>query len=218
MNTMYPGGNALNFSVFAKEEGVDAAFIGVFGDDEEAQHVQNTLRKLEIDISHCRYHTGENGCARVTLQDGERVFLGSNEGGVTRLHPIMLSEDDKEYIRGFDIIHTGLYSHTGHLLSELNTLGIPLSFDFSDDFEHEQVERYIRNADYAFFSCSHLTDEETQHFIRANRKRESQVLIATRGGERSSPMMEQPFIFKTRRLSKPLIRWEQAIPTLPLFC
>ncbi|WP_438495230.1 PfkB family carbohydrate kinase [Paenibacillus sp. IHBB 3054] len=185
LRMMYPGGNALNFSVFAKGEGADAAFLGVFGDDDEARLVENTLQQLEIDTTRCRYHSGENGCARVTLENGERVFLGSNEGGVTRLHPIELSEDDKEYIRGFDIVHTGLYSHTGHLLAELNGLKIPLSFDFSDDFEEEQVERYIGNADFAFFSCSHMTDEATQSYIRSKRKREGQVLVATRGGDRS---------------------------------
>ncbi|MGP0577190.1 PfkB family carbohydrate kinase [Paenibacillus peoriae] len=196
LRMMYPGGNALNFSVFAKKAGVDAAFIGVFGDDNEAQHVEHILRELEIDISRCRYHSGENGCARVTLEDGDRVFLGSNEGGVTRLHPLKLSEDDKAYVGGFDLIHTGLYSHTGHLLPELKMLGIPLSFDFSDDFIDAQVEKYIAYADFAFFSCSHMTDEETQNYIRSNRKKEGQILVATRGGDRSIAYDGTKFYFQ----------------------
>lgn len=49
--TMYPGGNALNFSVFAKGEGADAAFLGVFGDDDEARLVENTLQQWKS-ISH----------------------------------------------------------------------------------------------------------------------------------------------------------------------
>ncbi|MNI75584.1 Fructosamine kinase FrlD [compost metagenome] len=151
LKTMYPGGNALNFSVFAKKLGVDSAFIGVFGDDREAGHVESTLRELEIDISRCRHYSGENGCARVTLKEGDRVFLGSNEGGVTRLNPLQLDEEDKAYIKEFAIMHTGLYSHTGHLLSELQSLGVPISFDFSDDFEDEQVEKYIGYADFSFF-------------------------------------------------------------------
>jgi fructoselysine 6-kinase len=197
LRTMYPGGNALNFSVFAKGEGAEAAFIGVFGDDAEAGHVESTLRKLEIDISRCRHESGENGCARVTLENGERVFLGSNEGGVTRINPLVLSEEDKDYIREFDIIHTGLYSHTGHLLTELRALGVPVSFDFSDDFEDEQVERYIGDTDYAFFSCSHMTEEETQNYIRSKRKREGQILVATRGGDRSIAYDGTTFYYQT---------------------
>ncbi|KZE71465.1 fructoselysine 6-kinase [Paenibacillus jamilae] len=196
LRLMYPGGNALNFSVFAKKAGVDAAFIGVFGDDHEARHVEHTLRELDVDISRCKYHSGENGCARVTLEDGDRVFLGSNEGGVTRLHPLELSEEDKDYLGGFDLIHTGLYSHTGHLLPELEALSIPISFDFSDDFTDSQVEQFIKHADFAFFSCSHMTDEETQNYIRSKRIKEGQILVATRGGDRSIAYDGTKFYFQ----------------------
>lgn len=185
IKTMYPGGNALNFSVFAKKLGAEAAFVGVFGDDREAEHVEKTVRELGIDISRCRHYHGENGCARVTLEDGDRVFLGSNEGGVTRLNPLKLDDEDRAYIRSFDIMHTGLYSHTGHILPELRTLGVPISFDFSDDFEEEQVDRFIPYADFAFFSCSHMSDEATMEYIRSKWQREGQLIVATRGSDRS---------------------------------
>ncbi|MCD8498530.1 MAG: PfkB family carbohydrate kinase [Clostridiales bacterium] len=38
-NTMYPGGNALNFAVFARQLGYSSAYLGVFGDDAPAAHV-----------------------------------------------------------------------------------------------------------------------------------------------------------------------------------
>ncbi|MBA9086618.1 sugar/nucleoside kinase (ribokinase family) [Fontibacillus solani] len=199
LKTMYPGGNALNFSVFAKKLGVDSAFIGVFGDDREAGHVESTLRELEIDISRCRHYSGENGCARVTLKEGDRVFLGSNEGGVTRLNPLQLDEKDKAYIKEFAMMHTGLYSHTGHLLSELQSLGVPISFDFSDDFEDEQVEKYIGYADFSFFSCSHMSDEATQDYIRNKFKRAGQLIVATRGSDRSMAYDGHQFYFEAPR-------------------
>ena len=34
IRTMYPGGNALNFAVYAKMFGIEAGYLGVFGDDE----------------------------------------------------------------------------------------------------------------------------------------------------------------------------------------
>ena len=183
IQTMYPGGNAVNFSVFAKKLGVKAAFLGTFGDDKEAEHVEGVLKELEIDLSHCRHFSGENGCARVTLENGDRVFLGSNAGGVTRENPFQLTEVDIEYIKGFSIMHTGLYSHTGHILEELSTLGVPLSFDFSDDFQQEEIDRNISYVDHAFFSCSHLSHEETEQFLKANRKKDGQILVATRGSD-----------------------------------
>lgn len=196
LKTMYPGGNALNFSVFAKKLGANAAFMGVFGDDREAQHVESTLLELDIDISRCRRCGGENGCARVTLENGDRVFLGSNEGGVTRLNPLQLDEEDKAYIRSFAVMHTGLYSHTGHLLPELWKLGIPISFDFSDDFEDEQVERMIPYAEFAFFSFSHLSEEATQEYLRSKWKG-SGLLVATRGSDRSMVYDGNTFHFHT---------------------
>lgn len=185
IKTMYPGGNALNFSVFAKKRGIESAFIGTFGNDKEAAHVERVLKELGIDTSRCRHFNGENGCAHVTLENGERVFLGSNEGGVTRIHPLKLTDKDKDYIREFAVIHTGLYSHTGHLLPELRELGIPVSFDFSDDFTQSEITQYIPYANFAFFSCSHLTDEETHTFIKSIHQKKGQILIATRGSERT---------------------------------
>ncbi|GIP23760.1 fructoselysine 6-kinase [Paenibacillus sp. J22TS3] len=196
LNLMYPGGNAVNFSVFSKKLGVDAAFMGTFGNDQEARHVEQVLQELQIDVSRCRHFDGENGCARVTLENGDRVFLGSNEGGVTRMYPLQLTEDDKAYIRNFAVMHTGLYSHTGHLLPELTQLGVPLSFDFSDDFEEEQVDKYIGYADFAFFSCSHLTDEAAQDYIRSKWAGGNQLIIATRGSSRSMAYDGTRFYFQ----------------------
>ena len=43
LKTMFPGGQALNFSVYAKLLGADASYMGVFGTDEVAVHVIKTL-------------------------------------------------------------------------------------------------------------------------------------------------------------------------------
>ena len=89
-NTMYPGGQAVNFAVFAKTLGASADFMGVFGQDAVAEHVQRALDEKGVGRSHCRSYPGENGFARVTLVDGDRVFKGSNRGGVLQQHPIHL--------------------------------------------------------------------------------------------------------------------------------
>lgn len=204
IQTMYPGGNALNFSVFAKKLGADAAFLGTFGDDREAHHIINVINELKLDISKCRYFSGENGCARVTLKDGDRVFLGSNEGGVTREHPLVLTEEDKKYIRTFELIHTGLYSHTGHILQELQQLGVPISFDFSDDFEQQQVDKFISFVDFAFFSCSHLSDEKTHAFLKANFTKTGQLLLATRGSNRTIAYDGVNYYYQTPKYVEPV--------------
>lgn len=83
IRTMYPGGNALNFAVYAKMFGIEAGYLGAFGDDEAAAHVYDTIRGLGLELSHCRFYPGENGYAEVRLDNGDRVFIGSNKGGVS---------------------------------------------------------------------------------------------------------------------------------------
>lgn len=47
------------------------------------------------------------------LVGGDRVFLTGNKGGVSRTNPPVLTALDEEYIRGFDLVHTSVYSYSG---------------------------------------------------------------------------------------------------------
>ncbi|WP_278286294.1 MULTISPECIES: fructoselysine 6-kinase [Clostridium] len=181
IRTMYPGGNALNFAAYAKKIGASSAFLGAFGSDAEAEHVQNTIHEIGLDISKCRHFNGENGCARVTLEDGDRVFLGSNEGGVLRENGLNLTQDDLDYIKTFDLLHAGLYGYTEPELDKIRALSIPISFDFSDDFTIEEVERIAPKVDFSFFSCSHLKTDEMLNLIMKAHKLGSEIVVVTMG-------------------------------------
>lgn len=181
IKTMYPGGNALNFASYAKKLGIESAFLGAFGSDSESEHVQNTINELGLDISRCRYFEGENGCARVTLENGDRVFLGSNSGGVLRENGLNLTEDDLEYIKSFDLLHAGLYGYTEPELDKIKQLNIPISFDFSDDFTMEEVERIAPKVDFSFFSCSHLKTDEMLNLMMKVFRLGSKVVLITMG-------------------------------------
>ena len=62
--TMYPGGQALNFAVYAGMLGVPSAYLGVFGSDTVAQHVQKTLDECGVDRSRCRQYPDERYSGR----------------------------------------------------------------------------------------------------------------------------------------------------------
>ena len=47
--TMYPGGQAVNFAVYARMLGAESDFMGVFGKDAVADHVQASLDAHESD-------------------------------------------------------------------------------------------------------------------------------------------------------------------------
>ena len=136
IKTMYPGGNCVNFAVYAKMFGAKrSAYMGYFGNDAEAEHVMYALDDIGIETVKCKQLEGENGCARATLVDGDRVFLGSNEGGIRGKTPYVLDRFDLEYIRQFDFVHSGNYCFMEKELPKIREAGVPISFDFSDDSE-----------------------------------------------------------------------------------
>lgn len=161
--TMYPGGNAVNFAVAAKRLGAKrSAYMGYFGSDAAGEHVITSLEEEGIELVKCRQLLGANGAARVTVREGDRVFLGSNEGGIRGETSFVLDRFDLAYIRQFDVVHTGNYCFTERQLPKIHTAGVPISFDFSDDSSDEYVAQIAPLVDFAFMSCSELTEDETR--------------------------------------------------------
>lgn len=120
IRTMYPGGNAVNFAVYAKK---------------------------------C-------GAARVTVVNGDRVFLGSNEGGIRGDARYVLDRFDLAYVKQFDVVHSGNYCFTERELPKLKAAGITVSFDFSDDSTDEYYEQIAPYVDFAFFSAADAASED----------------------------------------------------------
>ena len=184
LKTMFPGGQALNFSVYAKLLGADASYMGVFGTDEAAVHVIKTLDELGVEHGRCRQYEGENGCARVTLKDGDRIFLGSNKGGVSKEHPFELTEEDLAYISTFSLVHTSNNSYMDSQLEKIHRAGIPISYDFSGQWiDDGRVCRVAPYASYVFLSCGSVTEEEGREICHRMHARGCRFIVATRGSK-----------------------------------
>lgn len=167
LKTMYPGGNTVNFAVYAKMFGAQrAAYMGIFGDDKEAEHVITSMQEEGIELMKCRQVVGENGCARATVIDNDRVFLGSNEGGIRGEMLFALDRFDMEYVKQFDLVHSGNYCFTERQLPKIKAAGVPISFDFSDDSTKEYYEQIAPLVDYAFMSCSEMSEEEVKDHLK----------------------------------------------------
>lgn len=189
--TIYPGGNALNVAVFGKLFGAEAAYLGTFGDDEVGQHVYTVVKELGIDISHCRLEEGENGCARVQLVEGDRVFLRGNKGGISRTKPPVLTQLDEEYISGYDLIHTSIHSFMEAELPKLRRAGSFVSMDFSDRYDEEYLKKHCPYIDCAEISCGDMEEEEIRSIM--NRIMEygcRHIVIATRGSKGAYVMVD----------------------------
>ncbi len=181
LNKMFPGGNALNIAVYAKQLGESSSYMGVFGTDAAGKHVKNVLKDLDIDISHCRTYQGKNGIAEVNLKDGDRVFVGGNGGGVSKEYPLNLDNDDLEYIDKHDLIHSSCFSFIEKELPKLADLKTPVSYDFSKNFQDFYLDEVCPHIDYAFLSCGHLAKNKIKELLKDIVARGCSLAVGTMG-------------------------------------
>lgn len=163
---LYPGGNAANVSVLSRRAGAAASgYLGVVADDAAGRHFLSALASEGVDTSRVRVATGTSACNYITLDDqGDRVFSGSNGSEtVQNLLAPVLTDRDRAYAAGFDVIHTSIHSRTDPVV--LGGLGrrADLSMDFSSDgFTHDNIARLAPLLRYAFFSAGGRDEAEVR--------------------------------------------------------
>jgi len=181
IRTMFPGGNALNISVYTSMLGCQSAYLGVFGSDAAAKHLQQTLLQKGVDTSRCRSLEGPNGRASLSNKDGERVFISSNQGGIAKSVSMEFVFDDLEYLQTFSIVHTSAYSYMDPYLERLQLLNSMVSYDFSDDFDTDLALSLCQYIDIGFFSCAESSEEGTMDLLEKAVNQGSSLAVATRG-------------------------------------
>ncbi len=181
LRTLFPGGNALNVAVHASMLGCESAYLGVFGSDAAAAHMQQALAEKRVDISRCCRADGPSGRAMLAIEDGERIFTGSNGGGVRKSVSMAFIFDDVDYLQSFSLAHTSTYSFIDEHLPRLSSLVPLLSYDFSDDFDTARALSLCRHVDIACFSCPGRTKEATRELLEAAASRGARLALATRG-------------------------------------
>ncbi len=182
-NLMFPGGNAVNVSVFFKRFGGDAAYLGWLGNDQRGSLVLDSLKAEGIDVSHCRVIDEPTGRCDVELHDGDRVFVGSIPGARKMIH---LEEADYEHISDYSIIHTSIYSFIEYQLPELKQSSPLLSFDYSSDWSRDYLEKTLPYVDAAFLSAPKLPKSELERLIRWIHDQNNALVVVTRGEKGST--------------------------------
>jgi fructoselysine 6-kinase len=128
LGVMYPGGNTVNVAVHARRLGARAAYLGALGTDTAGAVVREALAAEGVDLSRLRMVEGLNARATVRIIDGNRHFMGGDEG-VSRFR---LTEADLQDLRGVELVHTGECSFIEDQLPTLKAAARMLSFDFSE--------------------------------------------------------------------------------------
>lgn len=191
-NRMYPGGNEYNIAYNAKKLGAEAGFMGVFADDRAGRILEQTLAEADIDTSHSHHEKGSSGYALVDIKDGDRVFLDWNKQGVTDLYPFTFTSEEIEYILKFDIACISWGARVSRdKVRKLAGAGVPICYDFYDNFTEDDIREISPYIKIGFFSCSHINKEETEEVLRKAVGQGStdgqglRLAVGTRGGEAS---------------------------------
>lgn len=172
----FPGGNALNVSVFARRSGASASYLGVLGDDEAGHAVRAALDAEGVGTERLRIARGPNAWADVTVRSGERVFLDSSAA----VSPFRLDPDDLAYAASFDLVHTCAGGFIEKDLTSLRSV-TDVSFDFKSYRDLDSLEPLLASVKIACFSVSDLDDEETVALLEGATRRGPTIALATRG-------------------------------------
>lgn len=163
----YPGGNAVNVAALARPAGAQGAgYAGVLADDAPGLHFAEALRAEGVDLARLRVVHGKTACNYIALDEqGDRTFTGNNgDETVQNLVRLTLTEADRAYAGGFDVVHTSIHSLLDDELPALS-LRAPLSMDFSSDgFTHVNVKRLAPFLSFAFFSAGARSEDEARGF------------------------------------------------------
>uniref|UniRef100_UPI003F4989A5 PfkB family carbohydrate kinase n=1 Tax=Ensifer adhaerens TaxID=106592 RepID=UPI003F4989A5 len=190
----YPGGNALNVAVLARRFGLsDVAYIGLVGDDEEGAHVHSCLIAEGLSNAYLRHAKGETGKAQVSIRNGDRVFMGSNQGGVRKRLMLRMDVDDIDLISRFGHVHSSCFSYIEPELPRIRAFSRELSFDFSTGRDRDYLAAICPQVTLAFFSGSDLSDDETNAFITEMHAFGAKAVCVTQG-ERGAVFSENGYM------------------------
>ncbi|MEW2298262.1 PfkB family carbohydrate kinase [Streptomyces sp. NPDC006743] len=180
----YPGGNCVNVAVYTRRLGLDAAYLGVFGDDGLGTALRTAVAAQGVAVDHSVVRPGATSVSTLHVRDGDRVFLGYDPGGTDVRRALPLTPALLAYAASFTLVHSSVYSGTEAVLPRLATAGPLISFDFSDEDEYRTpayLDRVCPHVDLALLSCSHLDEAATRALLAEAVRRGAGMALATRG-------------------------------------
>ncbi|MEL1239306.1 MULTISPECIES: PfkB family carbohydrate kinase [Liquorilactobacillus] len=179
-NIGYPGGNALNFSVFSKMLGCESEFIGIFGSDLLAKKIKELLIEKQVEFSKSKTVAGESGYTKVKLENGDRKFIFSNKGGVNSSYEIKVSS---EKLNSANLIHFNANGNCDELIKLVNNKTTKILYDFSDFSSMSRIEKIMPYINLGCFSFADKTSKEIESFCYMIASRFACDLLCTAGSK-----------------------------------
>lgn len=173
---VYAGGGAYNTAVIAKRLGARAAYYGVFGTDDNAKFLYETLKKEKVAYPVNDIRKGRNALS-IVRQEGSKSIIEAVDKGVYK--NLKINKNVLEIIKNSKIVHSNIYSYFEDYLPGLH-YKTKLSFDFSYLRNREYIEDIIPKVDIAFFSES-KNQEDPETFLNWVSQFELEAVILTLG-------------------------------------
>ena len=205
LGKMFPGGNAVNVPVLAHRRGHPAAYLGWLAKDRLGMLVYDSLVEEGVDVSHCRLVAGQNAFCNITQVDGDRVFGEYSEGVCGQ---ISLDKQDFDFISGFDLVHTSVYSHINQYLKKLKSVSNCLSYDFSQEWDRFSLAETLPLVDIAFLSNPLENVNENRELMVWAASLGPRMIIIT-GGEKGALLYDG-----TQFYHQPVVKMKNIIDTL----
>lgn len=178
----FPGGNPVNVSVYVRRLGGQSAYLGAVGTDDFGKQMCAALQEKGVDVSHVQILPGKTAFTHVERINGERVFGDYDEGVMADFR---LRQADFDFLKGYDLLVTGLWGHTESQLADVRAMGIPVAFDGAERPLDEAGRIALPHVNVAFFSDDASDEESLKARILEIAALGPQIVVATRGGKGS---------------------------------
>lgn len=175
---VYAGGGAYNTAVIARRLGAKAAYYGVFGTDQNAEFLYNTLKKERVAYPVNEIRKGRNAVS-IIRKEGSRAVVEAVDKGVYK--NLKINKNVLDIIKNSKIVHSNIYSYFEDYLPKLH-YKTKLSFDFSYLRKKSYIKDIIPRVDIAFFSESR-EKEDPAEFLDWISKLGVEVAVLTLGEE-----------------------------------
>ncbi len=172
------GGNAVNVAVQARRAGVDAAYFGAVGLDDDGDLVRRTLEHEGVDVGGLVVRPGSTSVTQIEVRrDGERVMAHEDFGVCRGYAPDaqMLSR-----LRQADHVHLGWLDDGGALRRLLSDEGRSVSQDLTVNTDPRNLG--VGGLTIAFGSHPGIADDAEQ-LGREWLHQGAKLAVVTRGAE-----------------------------------
>ena len=172
------GGNALNVAVGLAQAGLQTMYCGAVGDDEDGRMIRAALDAQGVSTAWLETRPEPTAVTLVELREtGDRVFAEEHFGasGAYRPGPEVLAQLD-----GCAWVHAAGLEDPGMLLQLEHA---PLSYDFSDAPDADQVATLAPRLDVAFVSAGGRDRAAASAQARELVAAGAGMAVVTRGGD-----------------------------------